>query len=411
MDASKLIEKAIERLVIYHPFFAYIALQIKFEASEKVLKMTTNGVRIRYNPEWVKVCPFLKVVATIAHEILHIISMHHLRMKDREHERFNDAADYAINPLLQESGLELDNGLLNLEYNGKSAEEIYEILEQQEQEEEQQDQEDQHNENGEGDSNEHNQSGEASEDTNESSPGEDPNTSNSSCDASDKGTSDGEVEPAPDDIPEVEQERMIEQMIEEASQQAEMAGTMTNGLRELVRAIKEPKQDWEELLQKFVAEAAANDYDWEVPDLQYLQNGIYIPSLHSLSIGNIIFAIDKSCSINTEVLKVFLSEIREAAQLFSDPVTVILCDTKVQLPVLEVDAEDIEDIEVIGRGGTRFSPVFDYIEENDLTPKALIYLTDGECWETLTEPEYPVLWAKYGRYDYKPQFGELINID
>jgi len=76
-----------------------------------------------------------------------------------------------------------------------------------------------------------------------------------------------------------------------------------------------------------------------------------------------------------------------------------------------VQAGEIDTIVPEGGGGTSFRPVFDYINDNDLNPKALIYFTDGKCYETLTEPDYPVIWAIYDNKAFVPQFGEMIIID
>ena len=55
---------------------------------------------------------------------------------------------------------------------------------------------------------------------------------------------------------------------------------------------------------------------------------------------------------------------------------------------------DPEDgFQVHGMGGTDFRPVFNYIEEDDLNPTALIYLTDGYGPAPDEEPDYPVLWV------------------
>ena len=91
-------------------------------------------------------------------------------------------------------------------------------------------------------------------------------------------------------------------------------------------------------------------------------------------------------------------------------IIVIHCDTEIR-EVEDVQSEDIDSITPKGRGGTRFSPVFEYIAENDLDPKALIYFTDGRCYETLTEPSYPVIWCIYENKNFKPQFGEAIFVD
>jgi len=178
----------------------------------------------------------------------------------------------------------------------------------------------------------------------------------------------------------------------------------------LVNEIKEPKKDWREILHKFTAELARNDYDWERPDTSYMQRDIYIPGLHNEEIGGIIFAIDTSSSVNKDLLQTFLAELKEAVSQMTEEVTVIHCDTEVR-KVEQVQVEEVDKIIPEGRGGTKFLPVFDYIEDNDLNPKALIYFTDGKCYDRLIEPDYPVIWCIYENARFIAQFGESIIVD
>ena len=46
-----------------------------------------------------------------------------------------------------------------------------------------------------------------------------------------------------------------------------------------------------------------------------------------------------------------------------------------------------------GRGGTRFAPVFEYVDDHQLNPDCVIYFTDLECNDFGPDPGYPVLWA------------------
>jgi predicted metal-dependent peptidase len=45
-----------------------------------------------------------------------------------------------------------------------------------------------------------------------------------------------------------------------------------------------------------------------------------------------------------------------------------------------------------GRGGTDFTPVFEYITEKKIQPKVLLYYTDGCGTYPEKKPEYPVIW-------------------
>ena len=81
--------------------------------------------------------------------------------------------------------------------------------------------------------------------------------------------------------------------------------------------------------------------------------------------------------------------------------------------IIEVTPDEFEiDYKPKGFGGTRFSPVFEYVEKQGIVPLALLYLTDLECGETITDPGYPVLWVSpsYCQYPAKV-FGSHIKLD
>ena len=127
----------------------------------------------------------------------------------------------------------------------------------------------------------------------------------------------------------------------------------------------------------------------------------------------LVFAIDTSGSLDLDDLGRMWAEIRTiAVELGPKALTVIQCDAEVQA-VNTYDPADLPaQIEVQGRGGTDFRPVFAELEQHP-TPACLIYLTDLECDDYLAPPAYPVLWAVTDDPDpsRNPPFGERIDIE
>ena len=76
----------------------------------------------------------------------------------------------------------------------------------------------------------------------------------------------------------------------------------------------------------------------------------------------------------------------------------------------QIKADELDTLEVKGYGGTDFRPAFNWLKENDVDPKLLIYFTDLECNNFPEEPDFPVMWAAYGWYaeNAKAPFGEKI---
>jgi predicted metal-dependent peptidase len=50
--------------------------------------------------------------------------------------------------------------------------------------------------------------------------------------------------------------------------------------------------------------------------------------------------------------------------------------------------------------------VFEYIEENDINPAGIVFLTDLYCHDFGDEPSCPVLWVTTGATD--APFGEVV---
>jgi predicted metal-dependent peptidase len=65
-------------------------------------------------------------------------------------------------------------------------------------------------------------------------------------------------------------------------------------------------------------------------------------------------------------------------------------------------------LEPKGGGGTDFRPVFEWVEQNQLMPACLIYLTDLCCHSYPAPPDYPVLWVTESRRT--APFGETVRI-
>ena len=92
--------------------------------------MATDGVSLYYNPEFVDTLNSATLAGVLAHEVMHPALQHHVRRSGRDPRRWNEACDYAINPLLLDAGLSLPEGVLvDHRFRGMSAEQIYNLRE------------------------------------------------------------------------------------------------------------------------------------------------------------------------------------------------------------------------------------------------------------------------------------------
>jgi len=182
---------------------------------------------------------------------------------------------------------------------------------------------------------------------------------------------------------------------------------------------KESELNWTILLRNFIEMSALNDYSYLVPSRKYYSEEFIMPSLKSPVMKNIVIAIDTSGSISNEYLMNFFAEISSIIEDVNAIDTIVIqCDDKIR----SVNTYNIEDLpikeSVYGRGLTAFKPVFDYINDNDINPSCLIYLTDLYGNLNLDDVDYPVLWVLDNINDYqykhflkKIPFGDILSIN
>ena len=106
-----------------------------------------------------------------------------------------------------------------------------------------------------------------------------------------------------------------------------------------------------------------------------------------------MIGVDTSGSIGTKELEQFAGEISAICEeVQPETIHVVYCDAAVQ-DVQEFGPSDPLELEPKGGGGTDFRPVFEWVDNKDITPACLIYLTDLDCSSYPDPPAYPVLWA------------------
>lgn len=382
---SQQMTKARAQLVLRHPFFASIVLSLPVTPDPTCPTAWTNGKVVGYNPEWFDSLPLMHAVTVLAHEAMHIMSLHHIRRQSRDPRKWNVAADYVINAELDSNGFDFpEKKLLDKRYKGMSAEEVYAALPEPPP--------------GKGNGGGKGRGGKPGNDEGEGEGG-DPGGMGEVRDA---GTSQAELKRA-------EEETKI--LVQQALNAAKMRGCVPAGIERLIGEMMEPQIDWRDYVRDFAKRIARDDYTWMRPNRRHIGDGIYLPSLRNEVLGDMIVAIDTSGSIGRRELDPFGGELNGVLhQVSPSKVTVLHADAAVAHVEEFTPDQWPVTLSPRGGGGTDFRPVFDWVRERGLEPECLIYLTDMVGTFPDVPPDYPVLWVSTSKGVTAP-WGETVFLD
>ena len=110
-------------------------------------------------------------------------------------------------------------------------------------------------------------------------------------------------------------------------------------------------------------------------------------------------AIDTSGSMGKDELEFSFNEIFHILKQTKFNLTVIECDSKVQRTYTAKSKKDI-DLNVMGRGGTSFSPIIDHVNDKIKNLDLLVIFTDGYGEYSLKNRpigRYKIIWVLTGR--------------
>jgi predicted metal-dependent peptidase len=400
-SAAEKLVRARTQLLLNQPFFGTLCLRLKLIPDAGLPTMATDGRKILYNPEFVDGLTAGELEGVLAHEVLHCALAHPCRRGTRKQGVWNEACDYAVNPILIDNGITLPtDALMNPTFAGLGAEDIYARLDR-ERESQQSSPDGQPTQ-----ASDHGSSGEgASADAGDSAAGQpakrpggfgevlDP-TDDSGAPASQAETS--------------RQEHEWKIAAEQAFVSAKACGRTPGGVERPLTESRKQAQDWRAILRDFLAAVDPSDYAWTPPSRRYIAMGLYLPSVIRSGIGEIVIVVDTSGSIGSEELQQFAAEITAiSGECRPEQIHVVYADAAVHNSET-FGPDDPVVLHPAGGGGTDFRPAFEWVAEQGLVPKCLIYLTDLCCDSYPDQPDYPVLWVTDSQAE--GQFGETLHI-
>lgn len=379
-------------LVIDKPFLGALVLRLPMTAADpKWCRATATDARtFYYNPEYIDALDLEQTKFILAHEALHAALAHFHRRGHRDKHRWDLACDHAINPLLVADGLRPPPGALVLDsFSGMTAEEIYPYIKENTNEEPL----DQH----------------VYDSSDSSRSGDNASQGEGGGEAKDRQNgsgSHGEPDPnaggAPQPPPLSGNEReslaiQWQQRLAGAAQQALQAGKLKGSMARLVDHLLQPQLPWRMLLARYMTSVARDDYTYMRPSKR--EGGAILPSLRSHHV-DVVIVLDTSGSISDEEMREFASEVNAIKGQIGARITLQACDEELAdagpwifEPWEELDIP--EDLQ--GGGGTRFTPIFDWVTGLDRPPELLLYFTDAKGEFPDREPTFPVIWLVKGK--------------
>ena len=456
--ALKICEEARAQLILHHPFVGRLGVQIAFVPVQdcRIHTIATNGKVIYINPQWVCRMPPVTMKGWIAHTIWTAALCHSFRRGEIEPGKFDLASDLEVYTLLHAEKVPMVHktdfyemfpkhlpveeiaaklpaqkfhrysncdvhlyscGTVSIpeklpgeendpsgkkenfpeDKKGKSMD--GDNLEEGDYQEEGDNLE-------EGDNTENKKKGKTSSGNKESKKADsDPSGTEASRNCAEKMEADCECDPA---MREVWRQRIIE-----AGQNYKMVyGSLPGELTELVEFFTKSKTNRIQLLRRYLSLCTGGESHWLPPARRFVWQKQYLPSHRDPKL-EIVVAVDTSGSISEEDFQKIFSDIVNIVKGFPNyKITLIQCDCAIQ-DVQEFSTDKPlhknPSLELKGRGGTDFTPVFEYIKRNKIFPKVLLYYTDSIGTYPEKKPQYPVIWLVTSDNAHPP-WGKIIKL-
>jgi len=372
-------------LLLKAPFFGNLATRLELiNADSWCPTAATDGRKFYYNSEFIKSLPQKQIEFLVGHEVLHAVYDHMGRRGDRDPRLWNIADDYCVNQDLidQHIGDFIPVGLHDEKYKGMSAEEVYDDLYENAEKISIDDLLDKvidEHLDGEGDD------GEEQE-----------------------GQSKGSGRPK---LSEQEKKEIKEEMKDAVLQAANASGAdkLPSGVRRLINQLTNPQLNWRELIQQQIQSQVKSDYSWMRPSRRGWHMDSVLPGTDLAETIDVCIAIDTSGSMGDGQLQDLLSEVKGIMESYDDfKLRVWTFDTEVfgMQEFTPDNAEEINQYEMQGGGGTDFDSNWEFMKENDIQPKLFIMFTDGWPWDSWGDPDYcDTLFIIHGGRDIEAPFG------
>lgn len=195
----------------------------------------------------------------------------------------------------------------------------------------------------------------------------------------------------------------------------ESRGLMPAGFMSCVKKLNEPPVlSWQKILKKYVGTITANKRKTRMRLNRRQPYRFDLSGTMDDKVLKIVVAIDTSASVDDRMIAKIFNEIFAIIAKRKHDITVIECDAQVQRVYKVMAHTDIKE-KVAGRGGTLFSPVIEYVNNDKYFRDALlIYFTDGYGESEIPKPRtYRNMWVVIGdarHLSVKEPYGTVLSL-
>lgn len=391
-DTNTALKKAHIRLMRHPETCLYGGVMLMGESSieENVPTAYTDGKNKRYGRQFFEKLSEPEQTGLVLHENGHVFLQHIPRHRDliKEDSRLaNVAMDYVINDIIVEISKKAPDliklpkgGLYDPKYHDWSVREVFNDLRQEM---------DKRKKNG-------------------GSGGKNPEDL--------KPLDEHDDQPVQEATPE-ELRELADEINEAIQQGAMLAGKFGAKIPRVIKDLMEPKVSWRDELREFITSTTRgrDEYTWRKLNRRRMVDDIYLPTLESEKVGEIVVAIDTSGSIDGRQLDEFAAELVSICDVVSpDKVRVLWWDTEVHGEQIFTDNYDgiAHMLKPQGGGGTTVSCVSEFINKEGITADCVIVFTDGHVEDDIKwKVNSPTLWLVTQARDFQAPSGRVVKME
>jgi len=195
-------------------------------------------------------------------------------------------------------------------------------------------------------------------------------------------------------------DELVSQTLQEAKSRGKMPGSLEKILNDMY--FKDPIIPWQKEFRHLVGSIPCPyKKTMRVKNRRQPNRADILGRVNDRKV-RVLLAIDTSGSVSDNELKFFFNEIFNILKDVNAEVFLAQCDSSLKSYEQIVKKNDVSKIKVVGRGGTCFTPVFEYVHKDipkPSRPDIIVYFTDGygeDQIPTEYKDNYEVLWVLTG---------------